>query len=87
MIVNFTCWVAIIALCAAFVLSLAKKWGILEWLQVHAPNDFLNKLFSCKFCCSFWVSLAISLTLSVVTGNWLLMAAPVCTTIVTRELW
>jgi len=87
MIVNFACWVAIIALCAAFVLSLAKKWGILEWLQVHAPCDFLYNLFMCKFCCSFWVSMAISLTLSVVTGNWLLMAAPVCTTIVTRELW
>ena len=48
----FVCWIVVIALAASFVMSLAVKWGILEWLQVHAPNDFLYKLFSCKFC--FW---------------------------------
>ena len=87
MIIEFACWIAVVALFAAFLLSLAVKWGWLEWLQVHAPNDFFSKLFNCKFCCSFWMSVAISLTLCVATGQWVLMALPVCTTVITRDLW
>lgn len=86
-IVDFVCWVAVVALTAAFLLGLAVKWKWLEWLQVHAPNEFLGKLFNCKFCCSWWVSVIISLTLSVVTRQWWLLAVPVCSTIIARELW
>lgn len=84
---NFICWAVVIALAAAFALGLASKWGILEWLQVHAPNEFFEKMFNCKFCCSFWVGVIISLTLCVITGQWMIMLAPVCTTVITRELW
>lgn len=84
---DFICWVAVVAMASAFVLSLAVKWGWLEWLQVHAPNELLNKLFNCKFCCSFWVSVGISLILCVATGEWVLLAVPVCATLITRELW
>ena len=86
-IIEFACWVAVIALAAAFALGLATKWGIIEWLQIHAPNDFFEKMFNCKFCCSFWVGTIISLTLCVVTGVWWLMFAPICTTMITRNLW
>lgn len=86
-IVDFLCWVAVVAFAAAFLLGLAVKWHWLEWLQVHAPNDFFGKLFNCKFCCSWWVSVAISLTLCLATGQWVLLAVPVCSTVITRELW
>ena len=86
-IVNFISWVAAVALAAAFLLSLSVKWGWLEWLQVHAPNAFFEKLFNCKFCCSWWVSVLISLTLCVATGDWWLLFIPVCSTVITRELW
>lgn len=85
--VDFVCWIAVVALAAAFVLSLAVKWDLLEWLQVHAPNEFFGKLFNCKFCCSFWVCVLISLTLCVTTGHWVLLAVPICSTLITRELW
>lgn len=78
---------AVIALVAAFLLSLAVKWGWLEYLQVHAPNDLIHELLTCKFCTSFWVCVGISLFLCMATGHWILLAAPMCTTIITRELW
>lgn len=84
---EFICYVAVVALAAAFFLGLAAKWGILEWLQVHAPNEFFERMFNCKFCCSFWVGVVISLTLCVVTGQWTLLAVPICSTVITRELW
>lgn len=86
-IVVFVSWVAVVALLAAFALSLASKWGWLEWLQVNAPNEFFNKLFNCKFCCSWWMGVVISLTLLLATGQWMLLAVPLCSTIITRELW
>lgn len=86
-IVDFACWVAVISTAAAFFLGLLVKWGVVEWLQVHAPSDFLARLFNCKFCMSWWVSVGISLTLSVVTGQWWLLLVPVCSTVIARELW
>lgn len=84
---EFICYVAVVALASAFFLGLAVKWRILEWLQVHAPNEFFGRMFNCKFCCSFWVGVVISLTLCVVTGQWTLLAVPICSTVITRELW
>lgn len=86
-IIIFACWVLAVSLSAAFVLGLAVKWKILEWLQVHAPNDFFGKLFNCKFCCSWWVSVLISLTLCVATGQAFLLLVPFCSTVIVRELW
>lgn len=86
-IIEFVCWVAVIALAASFLLALAVKWGWLEWLQVHAPNEFFERLFNCKFCTSWWVCVLISLTLCVATGHLILLAAPICATLITRELW
>ena len=42
-----------IALAAAFVVLLVKKWGIAEWMQIHG-DSFTSKLFGCDLCMSFW---------------------------------
>lgn len=76
----------VVALVAAFLLALMDKWGILEWLQVHAPNEFLYKLFSCRFCCSFWMGLLVSVVLAIVMGQWYLLFCPIYSTILTRDL-
>ena len=87
MMCNFICWVAVVALIAAFALALADKWGIIEYLQVHAPSDFWNRLFSCSFCCSWWACVVISLSLLIATREWFFVAVPLCSTIITRDLW
>lgn len=63
--IEFAVAVALVALAVKFLRTLAEKWGILEWLQVHAPNEFLHKLFTCSFCQSFWLGLAICVVLVV----------------------
>lgn len=63
--IEFAVAVALVALAVKFLRTLAEKWGILEWLQVHAPNEFLHKLFTCSFCQSFWLGLAICIVLVV----------------------
>lgn len=85
MIVEFLCWVVVVGLLAAWILSLAGKWGWREWLQVHAPCDFLYRLFMCDFCCSWWLSVVISLTLLVVVGRRFMLAVPFCSTLIAAK--
>ena len=84
---DFLCYTAFLALAAAFILCLMNKWGVLEWLQVHAPSDFLNELFRCKFCCSWWVSVLLAVPLSLIQGQAELLLLPFFTTVITKELW
>ena len=85
--IEFAFWVTVVSTAAAFVLSLMRKWGVLEWLQVHAPCEFLNKMFSCSFCMSFHVGMILAIAAAVATGNAWLLAVPVCSTTITRALW
>lgn len=96
-IIKFAFWVVVVAWAAAFAVILADKWGIREWLQVHADaivnkiwprydGDFFNRLFTCNFCCGWWVAVIISLTLFVITGQWPMLVIPFCSTPITRKL-
>lgn len=84
---DFICWVAVIALLVAFILALAAKWGWLEKAQVHAPNDFLYKLLSCHFCTTWWVCVVLTIGCLAATGNWSLIAVPPCATMIAVRLW
>lgn len=85
--VTFVLSIVVVALAAAFFLGLASKWGWLEWLQVHAPNDLIHELLMCKFCCSWWMGVALSVVLALIFGEWWVLLVPLCSTPVTRELW
>ena len=75
-----------VALASAFCLSLVRKWGWLEWLQVHA-NGFFYKLLSCHFCTSFWTGAMLSAIAATITGNvWILLCAPLSIPLTIR-LW
>jgi len=86
-VVEFLCWVAVIALLASFALALAQKWGWLEKAQVRVQNDFLYKLLSCHFCTSWWVCVIVALACLAVTGHWTLLLAPPCSTLIAVRLW
>ena len=70
--IDFVCWVLLVALAVMFLRTLAMKWGILEWLQVNAPNVFFHKLFSCDFCQSFHLALFICIFLAIFVHWWLI---------------
>lgn len=82
---QFVYCIIVVALVAAFVLTLLRKWGVIEWVQVHG-NDFFAKMFNCDFCLSWWACVMICLFALVVTGNPLYFVVPFCSTIITRIL-
>ena len=75
----------LIALGAAFVVLLIKKWGIAEWVQVHG-NGFFSKLFSCDLCMSFWAAVVLSILTAIMVGDVWLIFLPVFSTPITRML-
>lgn len=75
----------LIALGAAFVVLLIKKWGIAEWVQVHG-NGFFSKLFSCDLCMSFWAAVVLSVLTAILMGDVWLIFLPVFSTPITRML-
>ena len=74
--IEFVCYVLLVALAVMFLRTLAMKWGILEWLQVNAPNEFFHKLFTCDFCQSFWLGMGICLFLAIFV-HWYLIFVPI----------
>lgn len=70
--IEFICYVFAVACAVMFLRTLAEKWGILEKLQVSAPNEFFHKLFTCEFCQSFWLGMGISAVLALTVHWWLI---------------
>ena len=77
--------VVMVALLAAFVVLLVKKWGIAEYCQVHG-SDFVSRLFSCDLCMSFWACVFVSLVATVALGDVRMMAVPFMAMPITRML-
>lgn len=75
----------IIALIAAFIVLLAKKWGLIEYIQIHG-NDFFNKMAHCDFCLSFWAGCMVATLFVFITGELTFMLVPFCSTSITRML-
>ena len=82
---TFLFFTVVVALVAAFGLTLLRKWGVVEWVQVHG-NDFFNKMFRCDFCLSWWAGVALAILLAIITGNPWLLLVPFCSTMITRKL-
>lgn len=77
--------VIMVALAAAFVVLLLKKWGIAEWYQVHG-NEFTSKLFACDLCMSFWCALIMAVALAAVYNEPIFYLVPVFSTPITRMI-
>lgn len=73
--VEFICLVMLVALGVKFLRTLLDKWGVIDWLQLNAPNDFIHKLMTCEFCQSFWLSLLVCLPL--VSIKWYFIFIPI----------
>lgn len=76
---DFLGYMVIVALVAAFILLLLRKWRVIEWMQVHG-NDFFSEMAYCNFCLSWWVSVFLSVICAVITGDLTLLLIPFCST-------
>lgn len=74
-----------VALVAAFALLLLRKWGVVEWLQVHG-NDIISRMAGCDFCLSWWTCLVVSLVVAAISQNGYIVCVSVLATPITRKL-
>lgn len=78
----------VVACVTAFVVTLLHKWGIVEYMQIHADEypELVNKLFACDFCLSWWVSVFFCLIIFVPLSNLLVLLCPFIATPVAKSL-
>lgn len=65
----------LVALMAATIVLLVKKWGIAEWLQIHGDR-ISSRLFACDLCMTFWASVIVVIIASAFTEDPHLVAVP-----------
>lgn len=83
--ISFLTVVVIVALSAAFIVLLAKKVGIIEWMQVHG-DKVLSQMASCDFCLSFWAGTLLFIVLACVYDDQLLIFGGMVSCPLTRML-
>lgn len=82
---DFTSVVVLVALLSAFCILLMKKWGVMEYMQVHG-DKYISKMFSCGFCLSFWTASVLFIGVACVYDNPLLLLCGMFTAPITRML-
>ena len=75
----------VIGCIAAFFITLAKKWGIVEYLQVHG-NQLVSEMAHCDFCLSWWACVVLTVFYAIGTGDAMFVAMPFVGTMVSRSL-
>lgn len=85
MMKEFLFYMCVSASVSAFLLLLAVKWKVIEWMQVHG-NDFFAKLANCDFCLSWWTNVLLAVAAFMVLGDSHLLLVPFVSTMLTRKL-
>ena len=75
----------VIGCIAAFFITLGKKWGIVEYLQVHG-SQLVSEMAHCDFCLSWWTCCVLTVLWMLVTGEVDMMYMPFIGTMVSRFL-
>lgn len=74
-----------VALVAAFVVLLLKKWKITEYMQVHG-DKITSQLFSCDLCMCFWASVIVMCISAIWVDEVWMLAVPFMSTPIARML-
>lgn len=74
-----------VACIVAFLLLLAHKVGLVEYLQVHG-DKYISKMAQCDFCLSWWLSVIMMVGVVWVTADIHLMIIPLLSTPIARRM-
>lgn len=75
----------VVGIIAAFFITLAKKWGIIEQIQMKG-NEFFSDMAHCDFCLSWWACCVLTLLYILATGNVDMIFIPFVGTMISRYL-
>lgn len=75
----------VVGIIAAFFVMLAKKWGIIEQIQMRG-NEFFSEMARCDFCLSWWTCCVLTLLYVLATGNVDMIYMPFVGTMISRYL-
>lgn len=83
--VNLLAISVICACVAAFIVTLLRKWGVTEYLEVNG-DEMMQKLVRCNFCLSFWITAFLACVTISLTGDIVYLLIPIIATPLARIL-
>jgi hypothetical protein len=75
----------LVACMVTFLLLLAHKVGLVEYLQVHG-DKITSKMAQCDFCMSWWLAVIMMVAVVWVTADTHLMIIPLLSTPIARRM-
>lgn len=81
--------IIVVALLAAFIISLLGKSGLREKMRNYFDDNTITivaDMLDCDFCISFWMSVIISSLCLFITNDYSFIIVPFCATPITRYL-
>lgn len=82
-----------ISLVSAFIISLLRKLGVIEQLQVHGikskkdiVNEMISRMANCDFCLSWWTNVIVSIIAIIFIQEAYVLAIPFLSTMITRHI-
>lgn len=82
-----------ISLVSAFIISLLRKLGVIEQLQVHGikskkdiVNEMISRMANCDFCLSWWMNVIVSIIAIIFIQEAYVLAIPFLSTMITRHI-
>lgn len=82
---------ALFSIVISFIIIVANKLNIIDYIQLYSKHDIVVKLFSCNFCLSFWIAF-ISVTLTIIINpqildkNQFILLIPILVSVLTNKL-
>lgn len=90
---NYLLTTLIISLLSAFIISLLRKLGVIERLQVHglkvkkdSINDLISRMANCDFCLSWWTNVIVCLVALAILQDPDILTIPFIATPITRHI-
>lgn len=83
--VNLLAISVICACVSAFIVTLLRKWGVTEYLEVNG-DEMMQKLVRCNFCLSFWITAFLACVTTSLTGDIVYLLIPIIATPLARIL-
>lgn len=83
--IDFFLAVFVISLISAFIITLLRKWKVIEKMQVHG-GDLISEMARCNFCLSWWTNVAVCLIALIFIKEGWVFAIPFLSTMITRHI-
>lgn len=83
--ITFIITALIISSVSSFIVSLAYKTGVIQWMQCYG-SDIISEMARCNFCLSWWTCVIISIPAAIMMREPSILLCPFVSTSLAKNM-